>query len=89
MIYDILQNDILQFSFSKDSTDSLFPFRKVGSINLLFLAWLVISDLYLFQLFFPLKPVFHCCNNIVLSGDEKLNTGTQSFIFGVAKVGCF
>ena len=54
---------------------------------MLVLAWVVISDLYLFDLIVLLNPVFNCSNNLLSSLLDKVTTGTYSFVSFILNVG--
>ena len=47
---------------------------------MLFLVWLVISDLYLFHLMVLLNPVLNCSQGILSFSVDKVTTGTYSFV---------
>ena len=57
---------------------------------MLFLDWLVMSDLYLFHLIVLLNPVLNCSKNALPFSVDKVTTGTYNFasaILNVAFVG--
>ena len=73
-----MECDVLQFSFSKDDTKSLFTPWKLGLIKwfkYLFCAYVFMFDSYLFQLIVLLKPDFNYWSNFALSSVDKVTTG--------------
>ena len=62
---------------------------NVGSVKyfkLLFLDWLVISDLYLFHLIVLLNPVLNCSKSALSFSVDKVTTATYNFVSDILNV---